>query len=124
MLMRLRRRFRLMIKYLKRFVFSLYVATNVPILRMHRDYYLMEFVTGKSRRLFRPDGTFRGQADMFMIDRESFLNQSLGWDKVLSDGVKMYQFPTHHIGILKEPHVREVAAALQARLDEVQQAHD
>lgn len=118
--MRSRRRYKQLVKRVKRFVFGLYVATGAPILRQHRDYYLMEFVTGKSRKRYRPDGSFHGQVDMFMIKRNPFLNPSLGWDKVTSDGVQMCQFSTHHIGVLKEPHVREVAAALQARLDEVQ----
>ena len=83
----------------------------------------MESVTGKSRREYRPDGSFDGQIDMFMVRRNRFMNQTLGWDKVAS-GVQMCQFPTHHIGVIQEPYVQEVAAALQARLDEVQQAHD
>ena len=112
------------IQRVKRFAFGLYVSSGAPILRRHRDYYLMEFVTGKSRKLYQPDGTFKGQLDMFMIRRNRFLNQTLGWDKVASNGVKMCQFPTHHIGVIQEPYVQEVAAALQARLDEVQNRHD
>ncbi|VAW31022.1 hypothetical protein MNBD_CHLOROFLEXI01-1811, partial [hydrothermal vent metagenome] len=117
---RSRRRLMRATKRFKHFVFGLYVATGAPILRKHRDYYLMEFVTGKSRRRYRPDGTFRGQVELFMIKRGRFLNPTLGWDKVSSDGVKMVQFNTDHIGVLKELHVQKVAAALQARLDEVQ----
>ena len=122
-LMRSRRRFLRLAQQGKRFVFSLYVATGAPILRQHRDYYLMEFVTGKSRLRYRPDGTFKGKIDMFMIKRNRFMNQTLGWDKVSADGVTMCQFDTHHIGVIKEPYVKEVAAALQSRLDEVQQAN-
>ena len=121
--MRSRRRLMRAYQQVKRFVFGLYVASSAPILRQHRDYYLMEFVTGKSRKLYRPDGTFQGQIDMFMIHRNRFLNQSLGWDKVAAKGVEICQFATHHIGVIQEPYVQEVAAALQTRLDEVQQAH-
>ena len=123
-LRRSRRRLMRTQRQLKRFVFGLYIATGAPILRQHRDYYLMEFVTGKSRRRYRPDGTFAGQIDMFMIRRGRFLNQTLGWDKVATGGIQMCQFPTDHIGVIKEPYVKEVAAALQTRLDEVQQAND
>jgi hypothetical protein len=122
----LRSRRRLMRTYLKlkRAVFGFYVAIGAPIMRKHRDYYLMEFVTGKSRTQYRPDGTFEGKIDMFMIRRNRYLNQTLGWDKVATGGVAMCQFPTDHIGVIQEPYVKEVAAALQARLDEVQQARD
>jgi thioesterase domain-containing protein len=122
MMMRSRRRLMRTILQLKRLVFALYVASGAPIMRQHRDYYLMEFVTGKSRKLYRPDGSFEGQIDMFMVQRNRFLNQTLGWDKVAT-GVQMCQFPTDHIGVIQEPYVKEVAAALQTRLDEVQQAH-
>jgi thioesterase domain-containing protein len=121
-MMRSRRRLMRTILQLKRVVFATYVASGAPILRKHRDYYLMEFVTGKSRKLYRPDGSFEGQIDMFMVRRSRFLNQTLGWDKVATD-VQMCQFPTDHIGVIQEPYVKEVAAALQARLDEAQQAH-
>jgi amino acid adenylation domain-containing protein len=108
----------------KRFIFSLYVASGVPILRRYRDYYLMEFVTGKSRKVYRPKGSFKGRIDMFMVRRNRFLNQTLGWDKVASNGVTICQFDTDHLGVIQEPKVKEVAAALQARLDEVQAGHD
>ena len=123
-MMRSRRRLMRTFLQVKRLIFALYVASGAPIMRQHRDYYLMEFVTGKSRKLYRPDGSFDGQIDMFMVQRNRFLNQTLGWDKVASGGVQMYQFATDHIGVIQEPYVKEVAAALQARLDETQQAHE
>jgi len=119
MKIRLRRRLMRAVLQLKRLIFSFYVASGAPILRRHRDYYLMEFVTGKSRRLYRPDGGFEGQIDMFMVHRNRFMNQTLGWDRVAT-GVQMCQFPTDHIGVIQEPYVKEVAATLQTRLDEVQ----
>ncbi|WP_420643177.1 non-ribosomal peptide synthetase [Candidatus Leptofilum sp.] len=121
--MRSRRRLLRTFRKLKRLIFSIYVATGAPILRQHRDYYLMEFVTGKSRILYRPDGTFRGQIDMFMIRRGRFMNQTLGWDKVASERVQMCQYETDHIGVIQEPVVQQVASALQARLDEAQKAN-
>ncbi len=124
LMMRSRRTLMRTFLQLKRAVFALYVASGAPILRKYRDYYLMEFVTGKSRKLYRPDGSFEGQIDMFMVRRNRFMNQTLGWDKVATGGVQMCQFPTHHIGVIQEPYVKDVAVALQARLDEVQQAHD
>ena len=121
--MRSRRRMIRTFLKLKRLVFAIYVATGAPILRQHRDYYLMEFVTGKSRKLYRPDGSFKGTIDMFMVRRNRFLNQTLGWNKVAS-GVQMSQYETDHIGVIQDPVVKEVAAALQARLDDVQHAHE
>ncbi|WP_420630849.1 non-ribosomal peptide synthetase [Candidatus Leptofilum sp.] len=121
--MRSRRRLMRSMKKVKRLVFAIYVASGAPILRRHRDYYLMEFVTGKSRKLYRPDGSFRGQLDMFTVRRGRFMNQSLGWDKVASGGVEMCQYETDHIGVIQEPVVQEVASALQARLDEAQKAN-
>ena len=108
---------------LKRGIFALYVASGAPIMRQHRDYYLMEFVTGKSRKLYRPDGGFEGIIDMFMVRRNPFLNQSLGWDKKASAGVRLCQYETDHIGVIQEPMVKEVAAALQERLDEAKKQH-
>jgi thioesterase domain-containing protein len=84
----------------------------------------MEFVTGKSRKVYKPASNFEGQIDMFMVRRNPFMDQTLGWNLMATEGVQMCQFPTHHIGVIQEPYVKEVAAALQARLDEVQQAHD
>ncbi len=107
----------------KRFIFWLYLATGAPVLRKHRDYYLMEFVTGKSRKVYKPIGDFEGTIDMLMVRRNPFLDQTLGWESRATAGVQMCQFPTHHIGVIQEPFVKEVAAALQARLDKVQQAH-
>jgi thioesterase domain-containing protein len=43
----------------------------------------------------------------------------LGWIKYAKKGVKVYDVPGDHATILKQPHVKQLAHALQKALDDV-----
>lgn len=42
----------------------------------------------------------------------------LGWSSLVQQGIEIHEIPGHHLNILRQPHVKAVAATLQACLDE------
>ncbi|MEG4235045.1 amino acid adenylation domain-containing protein [Microcoleus sp. Pol11C3] len=50
-------------------------------------------------------------AAAFGVDRE------LGWADVVKGGIEVYDIPSDHLGMLKEPHVRVLGEKLQAGVD-------
>jgi amino acid adenylation domain-containing protein len=53
-------------------------------------------------------------AILFGADRE------LGWGEIIAGGIEVYEIPSNHLGMLKEPHVQLLGEALQAVIDRTQ----
>ncbi len=43
---------------------------------------------------------------------------NLGWSNLVEQGIELHEIPGHHLNILRQPHVKAIAATLQACLDE------
>ncbi|MEO1374654.1 MAG: thioesterase domain-containing protein [Cyanobacteria bacterium J06635_10] len=43
---------------------------------------------------------------------------NLGWSNLVQQGIEIHEIPGHHLNILRQPHVKAIAATLQACLDD------
>ncbi|MEG4119910.1 amino acid adenylation domain-containing protein [Microcoleus sp. N9_B4] len=68
-------------------------------------------------------GVYAGRASLFKAveSAEAFgADLELGWGRVITGGIEVYDIPSDHLGMLKEPHVRILGEKLQAAVDRAQ----
>lgn len=89
-----------------------------------RQYFALLEVNDQAEREYVPQA-YSGRVVVFKaIERvdanTSHIEVDLGWGKLASEGVEIYEIPADHIGILKEPHVKALAETLQVCLEREQ----
>ncbi|MDQ2097153.1 MAG: amino acid adenylation domain-containing protein [Tychonema bourrellyi B0820] len=65
-------------------------------------------------------GVYPGRATLFKAVETAILfgaDLELGWGEVITGGIEIYEIPSDHLGMLKEPHVRVLGEKLQACID-------
>ena len=94
--------------------------SNIPLsLRLHktiearnlqaRRNYQPQFYPGKVI-LMRTEGTRGGKVG---LERDKYL----GWKDLVGEEIDVYSVPGHHLSMLEEPHVRQLAEAVKSCLD-------
>lgn len=69
-------------------------------------------------------GVYPGRATLFKAVETAILfgaDRELGWGEVITGGIEIYDIPSDHLGMLKEPHVRILGEKLQAAVDRAQE---
>ncbi|NQE37635.1 non-ribosomal peptide synthetase [Microcoleus asticus] len=62
-------------------------------------------------------GVYPGRASIFKAVESAAAfgaDRELGWGGVITGGIEVYDIPSNHLGMLKEPHVRVLGEKLQA----------
>ncbi|MEG4587532.1 amino acid adenylation domain-containing protein [Microcoleus sp. MOSTC5] len=62
-------------------------------------------------------GVYPGRASIFKAVESAAAfgaDRELGWGEVITGGIEVYDIPSNHLGMLKEPHVRILGEKLQA----------
>ncbi len=65
-------------------------------------------------------GVYSGGATIFKAVESAILfgvDRELGWGELVMEGIEVYDIPSHHLGMLKEPDVRVLGEKLQAAVD-------
>lgn len=65
-------------------------------------------------------GVYPGRASIFKAVESAAAfgaDRELGWGDVVKGGIEVYDIPSDHLGMLKEPHVRVLGEKLQAAVD-------
>ncbi|MEG3894626.1 MULTISPECIES: amino acid adenylation domain-containing protein [unclassified Microcoleus] len=65
-------------------------------------------------------GVYPGRATLFKAVESAVafgVDRELGWGEVVKGGIEVYDIPSDHLGMLKEPHVRVLGEKLQAAVD-------
>ncbi len=65
---------------------------------------------------------YRGKVTLFRASKQPLGIQpdpTLGWGKLIEDGLDIHEIPGHRIGMLNEPRVQIVAEQLQACMDKI-----
>ncbi|MEG4497438.1 amino acid adenylation domain-containing protein [Microcoleus sp. F10-C6] len=68
-------------------------------------------------------GVYPGRASIFKAVESaaaSGADRELGWGEVVKGGIEVYDIPSDHLGMLKEPHVQILGEKLQAAVDRAQ----
>ncbi|MEG4939661.1 amino acid adenylation domain-containing protein [Microcoleus sp. F4-D5] len=68
-------------------------------------------------------GVYPGRASIFKAVESaaaSGADRELGWGEVVKGGIEVYDIPSDHLGMLKEPHVQILGEKLQAAVDRFQ----
>ncbi|MEG4576129.1 amino acid adenylation domain-containing protein [Microcoleus sp. N3A4] len=68
-------------------------------------------------------GVYPGRASIFKAVESAVAfgaDRELGWGGVITGGIEVYDIPSDHLGMLKEPHVRILGEKLQAAVDRLQ----
>ncbi|MGB8690508.1 MAG: amino acid adenylation domain-containing protein [Microcoleus sp.] len=88
--------------------------------------YLENFIHGElNNQALRHyvGGVYPGRATLFKAVETAILcavDRELGWGEVITGGIEIYEIPSDHLGMLKEPHVRILGEKLQAAVDRAQ----
>ncbi len=81
-----------------------------------------------AEREYVPQGLYQGEVVLFRAtsgegDDEPYVNvysdPLLGWDKRVTEGVKVYDIPGGHSSMLQEPNVEVMAEKMQAYINAV-----
>ena len=62
---------------------------------------------------------YNGRVDLFRAEQHASLSPDLGWRKLALGGVEIHTVPGDHLSIIREPHVRLLAAGLRTVIDSV-----
>ncbi|MEG4345416.1 amino acid adenylation domain-containing protein [Microcoleus sp. A003_D6] len=65
-------------------------------------------------------GVYAGRASVFKAVESAAafgVDRELGWGEVVKGGIEVYDIPSDHLGMLKEPHVGVLGGKLQAAVD-------
>ncbi|MGB7708829.1 MAG: amino acid adenylation domain-containing protein [Microcoleus sp.] len=89
--------------------------------------YLENFIHGElNNQALRHyvGGVYPGRATLFKAVETAILcvaDRELGWGEVITGGIEVYDIPSDHLGMLKEPYVRVLGEKLQAAVDRAQE---
>ena len=96
-----------------------YRASDRP-LPIYLEDFTYEEQNEEAARQYNIAGVYPGRAILFKAVESAILfgdDREMGWGEVVKGGIEIYDIPSDHLGMLKEPHVQLIGETLQAIVD-------
>ena len=97
-------------------LFRKYINWRQTVPSHLHDFYFMHVVSTPATQSYRLD-FYPGEIILFSSTLENGGDASLGWSGLPEEGVRIYSVESTHLGILKRPHIDEVAQKLRQHLE-------
>jgi hypothetical protein len=95
----------------------LLLALGQPIPRALRDLYYTDYVTQPALEKYVP-GRYSGRVLLLRAEHENYSDLTAGFRQIVDGELVLLTVPGTHLGVLKQPHVRQMAAYLQEAFEE------
>lgn len=90
----------------------LLLALGRPIPRALRDLYYTDYVTQPALEKYHP-GRYSGQVLLLRAEHENYSDLTAGFRQIVDGELVLLTLPGTHLGVLKQPIVRQMATYLQ-----------